>query len=265
MGELSRMKFPKPRIIAVTNQKGGSGKTTTSVNLAAALALKTRKVLLVDLDPQANATIGLGFSSTDLNNSIYHVLIDPEVTMQEIMKETSTENLYLIPATIHLSGAEVELVNTIGREITLREKLMPLVKQFDYIIIDCPPSLGLLTLNALTTAREIIIPVQTHFYALEGMSLLMNTIDLVRRRLNHKLNITGILATIYQSGTKLSERVMEELRKFFGKQVFETVIRMNVKLAEAPSHGQPVMVYDAESNGAVDYQALAQEVIASEI
>ncbi|MBN1355763.1 ParA family protein [bacterium] len=259
------MKFPKPRIIAVTNQKGGSGKTTTSVNLAAALALNERKVLLVDLDPQANATIGLGFSSTDLDKSIYHVLIDPDAEMPEIVRKTDLVNLDLVPATIHLSGAEVELVNTIGREITLREKLLPVVDRYDYIIIDCPPSLGLLTLNALTTAREIIIPVQTHFYALEGMSLLMNTIDLVRKRLNHKLNITGILATIYQSGTKLSERVMEELRKYFGKQVFETIIRMNVKLAEAPGHGQPVMLYDSESNGAVDYMDLAREVISGEL
>lgn len=259
------MRFAKPRIIAVTNQKGGSAKTTTSVNLAAALALRDRKVLLIDLDPQANATIGLGLSSTDLNHSIYHVLIDPDLPMEDVMKNTCVENLKVIPATIHLSGAEVELVNTIGREIMLREKLSALIKFFDYIFIDCPPSLGLLTLNALTTAREVIIPVQTHFYALEGMSLLMNTIELVRRRLNHKLIITGILPTIYQSGTKLSEKVMEELRKFFGKQVFETVVRMNVKLAEAPSHGLPVVLYDPESNGAEDYTNLALEVLAHEI
>jgi len=261
------MRFSRPRIIAVTNQKGGSAKTTTSVNLAAALALSDRKVLLVDLDPQANATIGLGLSSTDLEKSIYHVLIDPDVTLSDVIKPTNVENLHLAPATIHLSGAEVELVNTIGREIVLRDKIEPLIQErtYDYIFLDCPPSLGLLTLNALTTAREVIIPVQTHFYALEGMSLLMNTIELVRRRLNHRLLITGILPTIYQSGTKLSDMVLQELRKFFGKQVFATVIRMNVKLAESPGHGLPIILYDAESNGAEDYNNLAKEVIACEI
>jgi chromosome partitioning protein len=259
------MRFARPRVIAVTNQKGGSAKTTTAVNLAAALALSDRKVLLVDMDPQSNATIGLGLSSTNLEKSIYHVLINHDLPMKEVLCGCGVENLTVAPATIHLSGAEVELVNTIGREIMLREKLVEVKDSFDYVILDCPPSLGLLTLNALTTANEVIIPVQTHFYALEGMSLLMNTIELVRRRLNHKLFITGILATIYQSGTKLSEKVMEELRKFFGNQVFQTVVRMNVKLAEAPSHGLPVCLYDPESNGAADYANLAKEVIAYEI
>lgn len=261
------MKFSLPRIIAITNQKGGSAKTTTSVNLAAALAMAGRKVLLIDLDPQANATIGFGLSSTDLEKSIYHVLIDIESTMRQAVQKTELQSLDLVPATIHLSGAEVELVNTIGREIMLRDKLKQLLDNSDYqyVIIDCPPSLGLLTLNALTTANEIIIPVQTHFYALEGMSLLMNTIDLVKRRLNHKLFVTGILPTLYQSGTKLSEKVLEELRKFFGKQVFQTPIRMNVRLAEAPSHGKPIFLYDSESNGAEDYTQLALEVISHEI
>ncbi|MBN1295640.1 ParA family protein [bacterium] len=256
-----------PRVIAITNQKGGSAKTTTSVNLAAALAMAGRKVLLIDLDPQANATIGFGLSSTDLDKSVYHVLIDVETTMRETIRRTELPNLSLLPATIHLSGAEVELVNTIGREIMLREKLGQLLpnSNFQYVILDCPPSLGLLTLNALTTANEVIIPVQTHFYALEGMSLLMNTIDLVKRRLNHNLFVTGILPTLYQSGTKLSERVLEELRKYFGSQVFQTTIRMNIRLAEAPSHGKPIFLYDAESNGAEDYTQLALEVIAHEI
>jgi chromosome partitioning protein len=259
------MKIPKPRVIAITNQKGGSAKTTTSVNLSATLASRNRRVLIVDLDPQANATIGLGVSSTDLEYSIYHVLIDSDIPMSQIIRPTSAENLMIAPATIHLSGAEVELVNTIGREIVLREKLVEVLPSFDYVILDCPPSLGLLTLNALTTAREIIIPVQTHFYALEGMSQLMNTIELVQRRLNHKLIITGILPTIYQQGTKLSDRVLEELKKFFGKQVFQTAIRMNIKLAEAPSHGLPINLYDPDSNGAIDYTALAEEVLANEI
>ncbi len=259
------MRFVRPRVIAVTNQKGGSAKTTTSVNLASALAMNDRNVLLIDLDPQSNATIGLGLSSTQLEKSIYHVLIDPDLPMKDVLQPSPVEKLVVAPATIHLSGAEVELVNTIGREIVLRDKLEQVKNDFDYVILDCPPSLGLLTLNALTTAQEVIIPVQTHFYALEGMSLLMNTIELVKRRLNHKLFITGILATIYQSGTKLSEKVMEELRKFFGKQVFQTVIRMNVKLAEAPSHGIPIMMYDPESNGAIDYNSLAGEVMAYEL
>lgn len=261
------MKFALPRIIAITNQKGGSAKTTTSVNLAAALAMSGRKVLLVDLDPQANATIGFGLSSTELEKSIYHVLIDVQTTMRDAMHKTELDNLSIIPATIHLSGAEVELVSTIGREIMLRDKLSQLLANSDiqYVILDCPPSLGLLTLNALTTANEVIIPVQTHFYALEGMSLLMNTIDLVKRRLNHKLFVTGILPTLYQSGTKLSEKVLEELRKFFGNQVFQTPIRMNVRLAEAPSHGKPIFLYDEESNGAEDYTQLALEVMSHEI
>ncbi len=259
------MKFPRPRIIAVTNQKGGSAKTTTSVNLSAALAQCGKRVLLVDLDPQANATIGMGISSTDLEKSVYHILIEPNTEVEDILRETMVENLSLVPATIHVSGAEVELVNTIGREIVLCDKLKKIRDRFDYLILDCPPSLGLLTLNALTSAREVIIPVQTHFYALEGMSLLMNTIELVKRRLNHNLIITGILPTIYQSGTKLSEQVLEELRKFFGKQVFQSIIRMNVKLAEAPGHGMPITVYDPESNGARDYLDLAQEVISYEI
>ncbi len=258
------MKFTKPRVIAVTNQKGGSAKTTTAVNLSAALSLKNRKVLLVDLDPQSNATIGFGLSSATPEKSIYHVLIDPDIPLDGVIRETDLKNLFLAPSTIHLSGAEVELVNTIGREIMLREKLAPIQDQYDYIFLDCPPSLGLLTLNALTTAKEVIIPVQTHFYALEGMSLLMNTIELVRRRLNHKLNVTGILPTIYQSGTKLSERVLEELRKFFGDKVFKTVIRMNVRLAEAPSHGKPIFLYDPVSNGAEDYESLALEVLDDE-
>jgi chromosome partitioning protein len=260
------MKFPMPRVIAITNQKGGSAKTTTSVNLATALALAGRRVLLIDLDPQANATIGFGFSSTDLEKSIYHVLIDIETTLREAIRPTEVTNLHLVPATIHLSGAEVELVNTIGREIMLRDKLGPTLNGgYDYVIIDCPPSLGLLTLNALTTAQEIIIPVQTHFYALEGMSLLMNTIDLVRRRLNHNLYVTGILPTLYQSGTKLSDKVLEELRKYFGDKVFKTPVRMNVRLAEAPGHGKPIFLYDKESNGAEDYSKLAAEVMSHEI
>jgi len=261
------MKFSLPRVIAITNQKGGSAKTTTSVNLAAALAMAGRKVLLVDLDPQANATIGFGFSSTELEKSIYHVLIEIDTTMREVIRKTELSNLHLLPSTIHLSGAEVELVNTIGREIMLRDKLSQLLPNSDYqyVILDCPPSLGLLTLNALTTAQEVIIPVQTHFYALEGMSLLMNTIDLVKRRLNHKLFVTGILPTLYQSGTKLSEKVLEELRKYFGNQVFQTPIRMNVRLAEAPSHGKPIFLYDSESNGAEDYTQLALEVMSHEI
>jgi len=259
------MKFPLPRIIAITNQKGGSAKTTTSVNLSAALAQTDKKVLLVDLDPQANATIGIGISSTDLEKSVYHILIEADTEIESVMRPTMVDNLSIVPATIHVSGAEVELVNTIGREIVLQDKLKKIQNKFDYIIVDCPPSLGLLTLNALTSAREVIIPVQTHFYALEGMSLLMNTIELVKRRLNHKLIITGILPTIYQSGTKLSEQVLEELRKFFGKQVFTTIIRMNVRLAEAPGHGMPITLYDSDSNGAQDYLDLAREVISYEI
>lgn len=252
---------PFPRIIAIANQKGGSGKTTTAVNLAACLAERRRDVLLVDLDPQGNATIGLGIESDELTHTVYDVLINPEIVMDNIIVKTKLEHLSLAPSNIHLSGAEIELVNTIGREIVLKEKLDDVANSYHYVILDCPPSLGLLTLNALTTAHEVIIPVQTHFYALEGMSQLINTIDIAQKRLNRRLKLLGILPTMFQVGTKLCERVLDELRGYFNNRVFTTVIRHNIKLAEAPSHGLPINLYAADSNGAKDYKDFAREVV----
>ncbi|MBN2054368.1 ParA family protein [bacterium] len=253
-----------PKIIAIANQKGGSGKTTTAINLSACLAEAGRRVLLVDLDPQANGTIGLGISSEDLKRSVYHLLIDPDLEVDDVVQDTPQPNLKMIPSTIHLSGAEVELVNAIGREILLREKIMAAIDDYDYVVLDCPPSLGLLTLNAMTTAREVVIPVQAHFYALEGMSQLMHTIKIVQKRLNPDLRLAGILVTLYQSNTKLCEQILQELKRYFRDKIYDSIIRMNIKLAEAPSHGLPINLYASDSNGTRDYRDLAKEVLSAE-
>ncbi len=253
-----------PSIIAVTNQKGGSGKTTTAVNLGAALGERGLRVLVVDLDPQANATISLGLDPHSLTRTVYDLFIDLNLEARDAVRETGAPNLKIIPASRDLSGVEVELVNVAGREIVLKEKLEGLRDDFEMIFLDCPPSLGILTLNALTAANRVIIPVQTHFLPLEGMSLLIQTIRLVRRRLNDELDILGIVGTLYQSGTNLAERIRRALREHFGEIVFDTYIRTNVKLAEAPGHGQTIFQFDPDSNGAEDYRKLAEEVIARE-
>lgn len=252
------------RIIALANQKGGCGKTTTAVNLSTALASLNRKVLLIDFDPQGNASLHLGIKIYDLDVSIYDVLIEPERNVKSVVIHTDIERLDIAPANIELSGAEVELVNVIGRESTLRDSMNNIDKEYDYIIIDCPPSLGLLTLNALTTATEVIIPVQTEYFALEGMRKLLKTIDIVTKRLNHNLTIAGILPTMYDARTNLSEAILKKIKEHFKDKVYDTKIRKNVRLAEAPSFGLPIEKYAPNSFGAQDYYKLAKEVISYE-
>lgn len=247
-------------IYATCNQKGGVGKTTTTVNLSAFLAILGKQVLLVDIDPQGNATSGLGLDRDQLAECIYDVIIGGlEIT--RIIKTTLTQGLYLAPATARLAGAEVELVPELRREVKLKEALLPIKNKYDYIIIDCPPSLSLLTVNALTAADEVIIPIQCEYYALEGLSQLTKTLDLVRLNLNPGLKIAGILLTMYDSRTLLSEEVAEEARALLGEKVFKTVIPRNVRLAEAPSFGQPIIFYDPTSSGALAYESLSKEVL----
>lgn len=251
------------KVIAIANQKGGVGKTTTAVNLAACLAALDRKVLLVDSDPQGNATSGYGFDKRELKKCIYDALID-EVPAQEIIKKTAYDNLYILPARIQLAGAEIELVSKINREGRMKSVLERVKHDYDYVIIDCPPSLGLLTLNALTAASSVIIPIQCEYYALEGLSMLMNTIQLVQRSLNPALKLEGVLMTMFDSRTNLSVDVVEEVKKHFKTKMYQTIIPRNVRLSEAPSHGEPVIAYDAKSKGAQVYKELALEVIEDE-
>jgi len=248
------------RIIAIANQKGGVGKTTTSVNLSACLAYLGKKVLLVDIDPQGNASSGVGVNKGDVNQCIYDVLID-DVSVIETIQETKVENLYIVPATISLAGAEIELVSTISREVRLKKALQEVQSQYDYIIIDCPPSLGLLTINSLTASDAIIIPVQCEFYALEGLSQLLSTVRLVQKHLNKNLEIDGVLLTMFDARTNLGIQVIDEVKKYFQDKVYKTIIPRNVRLSEAPSHGEPIIIYDPKSRGAEVYLELAREVI----
>ncbi|TQR20026.1 ParA family protein [Psychrobacillus vulpis] len=248
------------RIIAIANQKGGVGKTTTSVNLSACLAYLGKKVLLVDIDPQGNASSGVGVNKGDVTHCIYDVLID-DVNVLETILETKVENLHIVPATISLAGAELELVSTISREVRLKKALQEVKDKYDYIIIDCPPSLGLLTINSLTASDAIIIPVQCEFYALEGLSQLLSTIRLVQKHLNKSLEIDGVLLTMFDARTNLGIQVIEEVKKYFQEKVYKTIIPRNVRLSEAPSHGEPIIIYDPKSRGAEVYLDLAKEVI----
>lgn len=248
------------KTIAIINQKGGVAKTTTVVNLASALAERGKKVLVVDLDPQGNATSGLGIIRQDLEVCVYDILIN-EVPLDDVRVKTEFFGVDLVPTTINLAGAEIELVSAMCRENKLRKALLPEKQKYDYILIDCPPSLGLLTLNALTAATDIIIPVQCEYYALEGLGQLLNTYKLVKKHLNNNLELLGVLLTMYDNRTNLSADVKAEVDNYFGKKVFKTVIHRNVKLSEAPSHGMPINVYDSRSKGAKMYAELAKEVV----
>ncbi len=250
------------RVIAVANQKGGVGKTTTAVNLAACLAAVERRTLLVDIDPQANTTSGLGITPQDLNGSIYEVIIQ-EKPIKEVIRPTEIPYLDLVPSHIRLVGAEVELVSEIARERKLKAALDEIRDNYDYVLVDCPPSLGLLTVNTLTAADTVLIPIQCEYYALEGLGQLLNTIRLVQKYLNPNLKIEGVLLTMYDSRLNLSKQVAQEAREYFDKKVFRTVISRNVRLGEAPSFGKPIILYDILSTGAENYMELAKEVISN--
>lgn len=248
------------RIIAIANQKGGVGKTTTSVNLSACLAILGKKVLIIDIDPQGNASSGLGVRKGDLESCVYDVLINDE-DIKDVIQQTDVENLYIVPATISLAGAEIELVSTISREVRLKKSLQEIKNNFDFIIIDCPPSLGLLTINALTASDALIIPVQCEYYALEGLSQLLSTVRLVQKHLNKELMIDGVLLTMLDARTNLGLQVIDEVKRYFQDKVYRSIIPRNVRLSEAPSHGKPVILYDAKSRGAEIYLEFAREVI----
>jgi chromosome partitioning protein len=248
------------KAIAVVNQKGGVGKTTTAVNLAAGLALAERRVLLVDLDPQGNATTGLGVEKADLYPTIYHVLLGGEPAEKAVLP-TSLPSLRLLPSDIDLVGAEIELVALDRREYRLRDALSGLMDTADYVLIDCPPSLGLLTINALAAADSVLVPLQCEFYALEGLTHLVRTVKLVRERLNASLDIGGIVLTMFDGRTSLALQIRDEVHRYFPGKIFETVIPRNVRLTEAPSHGRPVMLHDMRSSGAIAYLDLARELI----
>ena len=247
------------KVISVANQKGGVGKTTTTVNLATLLAKKGKKVLLIDTDPQGNATSGLGVTK-ELELSVYDILVG-ETTFQETVQETAVKNLVVCPSNISLAGAEVELVSMMSREQRLKTKLDEVKEQYDFVLIDCPPSLGLITLNAFTASDSVLIPVQCEYFALEGLGQLLNTVNLVKKHLNKNLEIEGALLTMYDARTNLSNQVVKEVKKYFEDKVYKTVIPRNVRLSEAPSYGMPISIYDPKSKGAKAYEKFAKELL----
>ncbi|MEJ6951950.1 ParA family protein [Natronospora cellulosivora (SeqCode)] len=246
--------------LAIVNQKGGVGKSTTAVNLSACLAEMGKSVLLIDVDPQGNASSGVGVDKSSLEKSVYDVLIE-EIAIKDVIIKTEIDKFSILPANIELAGAEIELVSMISRESRLKKVVRSIDDDFDYVIFDCPPSLGLLTLNALTAADGILVPIQCEYYALEGLGQLIQTVDLVQKNLNPDLIIEGVLLTMYDARTNLSQQVIDEVKNYFDDNVYETIIPRNVRLSEAPSFGQAITLYDSNSKGAVAYRSLAKEVI----
>lgn len=251
------------KIIAIANQKGGVGKTTTAMNLSAGLGVLEKKVLLIDIDPQANSTSGVGYDPREIENGVYECLIG-KVKARDIILETKSPNLFLLPAHIDLVGAELELVNEENREQMMKNALADIVNEFDYIIIDCAPSLGILTLNSLTAADSLIIPIQCEYFALEGLGKLLNTVKIVQKRLNPELTIEGLLLTMYDTRLRLSNQVVEEVKTHFQDLVFKTIIHRNVTLGESPSYGETIIIHDATSKGAINYLNLASEILENE-
>jgi chromosome partitioning protein len=252
-------RYPLPRVIAIANQKGGVGKTTTTINVGAALAELAQRVLIVDLDPQANASTGLGIENRGLETSMYHVLMQ-DVALENCIEPTDVKGLFVAPASLDLAGAEIELVPAFSRETRLRRSIEAVLEQFDYVLIDCPPSLGLLTVNGLSAAAEVLVPIQCEYYALEGLGQLLRNVDLVRRNLNPTLHVSTIVCVMYDARTKLADQVVTEVRDHFGDKVVETVVPRSVRLSEAPSYGQPITTFDPRSRGALAYRDVAKEI-----
>ncbi len=253
------------KAIAIFNQKGGVGKTTTNINLSACLAAQGKRVLVIDIDPQGNTTSGIGITKRKLKDTLYDVLINgDDYDVHRAIIQTKTKNLDLIPASVDLSGAEIELVNIEGREKRLKKAINQIRDEYDYIFVDCPPSLGLLTINSLTAVDSVLIPIQCEFYALEGVSQLLSTIELVKKNMNPDLQIEGVILSMFDGRTNLSIQVVQEVKKYFGRQVFQTVIPRNVRLAEAPSYGMPILKYDPTSAGAKAYKKFAEEFLERE-
>ncbi|HEY5891216.1 MAG TPA: AAA family ATPase [Acidimicrobiia bacterium] len=257
---MTKARVVAPNVVALANQKGGVGKSTTAINLAASLAFQEQRVLLIDLDPQGNATSGLGIDRSSIDVSIYDVLLK-ESPLEDAIEPTSVRNLFVVPATIDLAGAEIELVSMFSRETRLRSAIAEIEDDFDLVLIDCPPSLGLLTVNALTAAQEVVIPIQCEYYALEGLSQLLRNVELVSSNLNPNLKVGGVVLTMYDGRTKLSREVAEQVREYFGDVAFRTVIPRSVRLSEAPSYGEPIEAFDPMSRGAIAYRHLGREFL----